>query len=125
MKKSIVAVSVASLMLSMSFAKTGHAGEAQSAAPAAGSVANTSADNTSNSQPAAANSGKSEVSGKMLDEVSVTATREARTTREVPQAIAVVGKDIIEKKRMFNLKEALEGIPGVQADSKTAVRMCV
>ena len=53
-----------------------------------------------------------------MDEVSVTATREARTTREVPQAIAVVGKDKIEKKRMFNLKEALEGIPGVQAESK-------
>ena len=118
MNKSIVAVSVASLMLSMSFAETSRAEEGQSAVPAAGSVANTSADNSSNSQPAAANSGKSEVSGKMLDEVSVTATREARTTREVPQAIAVVGKDIIEKKRMFNLKEALEGIPGVQADSK-------
>ncbi len=61
---------------------------------------------------------KGGVTKKLLDEVSVTATREARTTREVPQAIAVVGKDQIALKRMFNLKEALEGIPGVQAESK-------
>lgn len=55
---------------------------------------------------------------QVLEEVSVTATREARAVREVPEAIAVVGKDKIEKKRMFNLKEALDGIPGVQAESK-------
>jgi iron complex outermembrane receptor protein len=55
---------------------------------------------------------------KRLDEVSVTATREARVTAEVPQAIAVVGKEAMEEKKMFNVKEALQGIPGVLIDSK-------
>ncbi|TCS73246.1 iron complex outermembrane receptor protein [Sulfuritortus calidifontis] len=53
-----------------------------------------------------------------LEEVSVTATREARATAEVPQAIAVVGKAELEDKKMFNLKEATQGIPGVLIDSK-------
>ncbi len=115
MKKSIVAMSVMSLVLSMSFAKSGFAEDVQAAGPVQEPLANATA--TPDAQPAA-NPSKGGVTSKMLDEVSVTATREARTTREVPQAIAVVGKDKIEKKRMFNLKEALEGIPGVQADSK-------
>jgi iron complex outermembrane receptor protein len=55
---------------------------------------------------------------KKLDEISVTATREARATAEVPQAIAVVGKEALEEKKMFNVKEALQGIPGVLIDSK-------
>lgn len=53
-----------------------------------------------------------------LDEISITATREARASAEVPQAIAVVGKETLQDKRMFNLKEALEGVPGVLIDSK-------
>lgn len=53
-----------------------------------------------------------------LDEVSVTATREARPTGDVPQAIAVVGKADLEDKKMFNVKEGLQGIPGVLIDSK-------
>lgn len=53
-----------------------------------------------------------------LDEISITATREARASAEVPQAIAVVGKEALQDKRMFNLKEALEGVPGVLIDSK-------
>lgn len=53
-----------------------------------------------------------------LDEISITATREARASAEVPQAIAVVGKEALEDKRMFNLKEALQGVPGVLIDSK-------
>jgi iron complex outermembrane receptor protein len=104
--------------LSMSFAKTGFAEDVPAVAPIQQPSSNATAANRSDVQPAAANPGKGGVTSKMLDEVSVTATREARTTREVPQAIAVVGKDKIEKKRMFNLKEALEGIPGVQAESK-------
>lgn len=96
MNKKTSVLSAMPLVLSMTLALPGHA---EDALPVAGS-------------------GKDAGNNKILDEVSVTATREARTTREVPQAIAVVGKDKIEKKRMFNLKEALEGIPGVQADSK-------
>ncbi|MDP2431243.1 MAG: TonB-dependent receptor [Pseudomonadota bacterium] len=53
-----------------------------------------------------------------LDEISITATREARLSAQVPQAIAVVGKAELAEKKMFNVKEALQGIPGVLVDSK-------
>lgn len=53
-----------------------------------------------------------------FDEISITATREARASAEVPQAIAVVGKEDLAEKKMFNIKEALQGIPGVFVDSK-------
>ncbi len=53
-----------------------------------------------------------------LDEISVTATREARSTGEVPQAIAVVGKETLADKKMFNVKEALQEVPGILIDSK-------
>ena len=55
---------------------------------------------------------------QQLGEVSVTATREERPTGDVPQAIAVVGKEDIADKKMFNIKEALQDIPGVLIDSK-------
>jgi iron complex outermembrane receptor protein len=53
-----------------------------------------------------------------LGTISITATREERATAEVPQAIAVVGKEELEEKKMFNVKEALQGVPGVLIDSK-------
>lgn len=53
-----------------------------------------------------------------LDEISVTATRESRSTGDVPQAIAVVGKEAMADKKMFNVKEALQEVPGVLIDSK-------
>lgn len=53
-----------------------------------------------------------------LDEISITATREERASGDVPQAIAVVSKAELEKKKMFNVKEALQEIPGVFVDSK-------
>lgn len=53
-----------------------------------------------------------------LGAISITATREERTTAEVPQAIAVVGKEELQEKKMFNMKEALQEIPGVLVDSK-------
>lgn len=109
MKKKLVAMSALSLVLSMSVINQACAEDA----PATPAAESGSAVSTSENAETAGG-----VTRKMLDEVSVTATREARSTREVPQAIAVVGKDKIEKKRMFNLKEALEGIPGVQAESK-------
>jgi iron complex outermembrane receptor protein len=56
---------------------------------------------------------------RKLDEISVTATREARTTAEVPQAISVVGKEAMDGRKMFNVKEALQEIPGVLIDSKS------
>jgi hypothetical protein len=62
--------------------------------------------------------GAEPAAAKVLDAVSVTATREARATADVPQAIAVVGKEALEQKKMFNVKEALQEIPGVLIDSK-------
>jgi iron complex outermembrane receptor protein len=53
-----------------------------------------------------------------LDEVSVTATREARATKDVPASIAVVSKQQIEDAKMMNIKDAMQGIPGVLIDSK-------
>lgn len=55
---------------------------------------------------------------QLMDEISVTATREARVTAEVPQAISVVGKEVLQDRKMFNIKEAVENIPGVFIDSK-------
>jgi iron complex outermembrane receptor protein len=53
-----------------------------------------------------------------LDEVSVTATREERPTLDVPQAIAVIGKDRLDSAAVFNVKDAIVGTPGVLVDSK-------
>jgi len=125
MNKKLVVTGVLSLVLSMSFVKDVYSADTAQVEPATEPPANSTAGSSSDPQsgvaqvdPPKEEAKKGGVTRKMLDEVSVTATREARSTREVPQAIAVVGKDKIEKKRMFNLKEALEGIPGVQAESK-------
>lgn len=53
-----------------------------------------------------------------LDEVTVTATREARLSGDVSQAIAVAGKEDLADRKMFNVKEALQDIPRVLIDSK-------
>ncbi|HSV29664.1 MAG TPA: TonB-dependent receptor [Candidatus Omnitrophota bacterium] len=55
---------------------------------------------------------------KHLDEISVTATRAERATKDVPQSITVVGSERIESEKMMNIKDALQGTPGVQIDSK-------
>jgi iron complex outermembrane receptor protein len=55
---------------------------------------------------------------QVLDEVSVTATRAERATKDVPQSISVVGAERIDEEKMFNIKDALQGIPGVLAESK-------
>lgn len=53
-----------------------------------------------------------------LPEVSVTATRIEREAKDVPASITVVGKEKIEQKPMFNLQDALSGIPGVNISSR-------
>ena len=60
----------------------------------------------------------SEVKEYELDEICVTATRMKRKTVEVPAAITIVDEKTIDNKKMFNVKEALIGIPGVLIDSK-------
>lgn len=52
------------------------------------------------------------------ESISVTATRSARRTRDVPQAIAVVGKEQLEDKVVFNVKDVVAGTPGVLIESK-------
>lgn len=53
-----------------------------------------------------------------LDTISVTASRIERTTREVPAAIAVVDEKRIDQAQMMNVKDAIQGTPGVLIDSK-------
>jgi iron complex outermembrane receptor protein len=52
------------------------------------------------------------------DTISVTASRIERTTREVPTAIAVVDGKRIDQAPMMNVKDAIQGTPGVLIDSK-------
>ncbi|NTU41725.1 MAG: TonB-dependent receptor plug domain-containing protein, partial [Nitrospirales bacterium] len=53
-----------------------------------------------------------------LDDLVVTATRTERSTEEIPSGVSVVTPEEIRDTRMFNIKEALTGIAGVQAESK-------
>ncbi len=53
-----------------------------------------------------------------LEEINVTATRTERSTKEIPAGTDTVTKEEIQNTRMFNLKEALIGISGVQSESK-------
>ncbi len=54
-----------------------------------------------------------------IDEVTVTATRLERATKDVPEAISVIDKDRIDNSRMFNISDALSGTPGVSISSKS------
>ncbi len=55
---------------------------------------------------------------KFGETISVTATRSARRTRDVPQAIAVIGKEQMEDKVVFNVKDVVQGTPGVLVETK-------
>jgi len=55
----------------------------------------------------------------VLDELSITATKIATPTKEISQSIAVVSEKTIEDKNVLNIQEALEGIPGVNAESSS------
>lgn len=54
-----------------------------------------------------------------LEAVSVTATKIATPTKDVSQSIAVVDEQTIEDKNVLNIQDALQGIPGVNAESST------
>lgn len=54
-----------------------------------------------------------------LDALSVTATKIETPTKDISQSIAVVDQKTIEDKNVLNVQEALEGIPGVNAESST------
>jgi len=59
-----------------------------------------------------------EVGDQPVDTISVTATRIERATKEVPFAISVIDSEQIEGARMMNIKDAIQGTPGVLIDSK-------
>ncbi|MCU7808894.1 MAG: TonB-dependent receptor, partial [Candidatus Thiodiazotropha sp. (ex Semelilucina semeliformis)] len=54
------------------------------------------------------------------DVISVTATRIERGTKEVAGAIDVIDSKRIESEKMFNIKDAIQGTPGVLIDSKNS-----
>ncbi len=54
------------------------------------------------------------------DVISVTATRIERGTKEVSGAIDVIDEKRIESEKMFNIKDAIQGTPGVLIDSKNS-----
>ena len=54
-----------------------------------------------------------------LEAVSVTATKIATPTKDVSQSIAVVDEQTIEDKNVLNIQDALQGIPGVIAESSS------
>ncbi len=53
-----------------------------------------------------------------VEEVSVTASRLERKTEDVPSSVKVVGEERIKETKMFNLQEALSGVPGVFIQSR-------
>ena len=59
------------------------------------------------------------LSGHFKESITVTATRTARPIDEVPAAVTVIGRDVIEKTPMTNIKEAIVGTPGVLIESKS------
>jgi iron complex outermembrane recepter protein len=58
--------------------------------------------------------------GDKYDVISVTATRIERGTKEVAGAIDVIDSKRIESEKMFNIKDAIQGTPGVLIDSKNS-----
>ncbi len=53
-----------------------------------------------------------------LEEISVTASRLERDSAEIPASISIAGQDKIEDAGMFNIREALVGIPGVLIETR-------
>lgn len=54
-----------------------------------------------------------------LETISVTATKIATPTKDVSQSIAVVDEQTIEDQNILNIQEAIQDIPGVNAESST------
>ncbi|MBA3025573.1 MAG: TonB-dependent receptor [Sulfurimonas sp.] len=55
----------------------------------------------------------------ILDPISITATKIATATKDISQSIAVVDEQTIDDKNILNIQEAIEDIPGVNAESST------
>jgi iron complex outermembrane receptor protein len=59
------------------------------------------------------------LSAQFKESITITATRTARAIDQVPAAVSVIGRDVIEKTPMTNIKEAIVGTPGVLIESKS------
>jgi iron complex outermembrane receptor protein len=53
-----------------------------------------------------------------VEEIVVTATRVPRSIREIPAAVSSVTDEDLKNMRMLGFKEALTGLPGVQAETR-------
>ena len=53
-----------------------------------------------------------------FEEVEVTATRTERPIEEVPAGVSTITEEEIKNTKIFGLSEALQGTPGVQAETK-------
>lgn len=60
-----------------------------------------------------------QASDETVDTISVTASRIARGTKEVPAAISVIDAKRIDAEQMQNIKDAIRGTPGVLIESKS------
>lgn len=54
-----------------------------------------------------------------LEQMSVTATKIEKATKEISESIAVVDEKTIEDKNILNIQDALQNIPGVIAESSS------
>lgn len=52
-----------------------------------------------------------------FDDMSVTATKSERASKDVPQSITVVGKDELNIRQMNNIQEVLAGTPGIISEN--------
>lgn len=101
-------------LLAAALAASARAGE-----PGAAEVAAPEVQQAENGVTEGATGGASVDPGLELGEsISVTATRSARRTRDVPQAIAVIGKEQMAEKVVFNVRDVVAGTPGVLAETK-------
>ncbi len=111
MKKDLFAMSAAALVLSMSFAKAGHAEDAPLAAA--------TEPRTADAPASGAESDKGGTTKKLLGEVVVSSTTidDRFTSRnEKASNTTVISGEKIDKEHPQNLLQVLQGIPGVTAD---------
>src|SRR5574344_2899316 len=54
-----------------------------------------------------------------LEQMSVTATKVEKDTKEISESIAVIDEKTIEDKNILNIQDALQNIPGVIAESSS------
>ncbi|MCP4129271.1 MAG: TonB-dependent receptor, partial [Gammaproteobacteria bacterium] len=56
---------------------------------------------------------------RAIDTINVTATRMKRATKETPGSVTVIDSELIESRKMYNIKDAIQGTPGVLIESSS------